>query len=93
MPTIKKAKGIGVNPVGDKVFELTEIVTLNLSLLIGYGKNFSHPVEIVQVKLPQARIVGTVPRNGKLKFSRFVEKGEGVTVLRWGNRVNGFGKF
>jgi hypothetical protein len=61
--------------------------------LISYGEDFPHPVEIVQVKLPQARIVWTIPSDGKLEFSRLVEKGKGVSFLRRGDRVNGFGKF
>jgi hypothetical protein len=41
----------------------------------------------MEVKLPKAWIVWTIPSYWEIEFSRFIEKGEGVGFLRWGEMV------
>jgi hypothetical protein len=60
---------------------------IDFSLLIGTCENVTYPVKIMEVKLPKAWIVWTIPSYWEIEFSRFIEKGEGVGLLRWGEMV------
>ena len=85
MPAIATAKWIGFNPLvqkGLKQSRLTGPLATDQNKL----KPVPSPVEIMEVKLPEARPIGIIPGDRPRKFSLLLQKVKRNFVMRMQSR-------